>query len=883
MNINVDSLNEFQTLLQFITSGDKEKIIQGWTNLEELEKNFLLDKTPRNCVDILTTSLKDLLHGTVQNTQELPRLLNWFAKYLDNEPDLHLGYDLANILNNSKLEDIEILMLILNVVNDYKRIFLYGNQKDGKFWKQVVSCLARCHTPINKEEIKNYQACTRQIHIYLSSLIDKSLHSFCLQKLYKIISDTSREKVPGTALCIILLLDKSLIKEGVYLHLDTPYKDPDLVQALFVIFQWCLIFMDNELLSEWLMTFIRGLELKEKYNILMSVAEATLNLNNVFTAFYFEKQSQSVGKILLYMLQMQSNPDVFLTFVDTIKNKNVLNVLKNLNQEYANDCLQTIVDVIEALLIRFEVKDREKIEQTFPVRPREDIVRKILENPFWNVERENKFQLSYVPERSRINIVSIDSIRNVDSKVGLANLGNTCYMNSVLQALAMTRQFRYEVLNYKVNDLGSQVLLSKLQKLFALLMHSKRNSLSPNEIFQVSRPAYFMPGQQQDSSEFLCHLLDVLYEQEKSAIAISGNAETTVDLKPNSDEPMDEIMGDESVLNHWPTEEDLTKNPVLRRKTQSLADFSQGDELPQSQQLSDSHSDSTDSGIQSVGGEDVTTSPSILVHRVFGGESKITYHCQQCDNSSDNTDKFRDLQLCFPEEISENHEVSVQSLINYYLAPEKLTGDNKYRCDKCMNLCDAQRIIKILQAPAHLILTLKHFRYDSDSRLRAKLRHKVAYDETIQLPVLDSEPETYRLYAAVVHSGYSVDYGHYFTYACDSRQKWYRFNDNYVSCTTLEDFKRLEPPDTPYILFYEKSTTVGAFQEDKQELATLRNHLQDIVENDTKSLLNESRYQDDRRKPSFSISRHDNSDDDNNTPSSTCRGSLKFTSNNYLC
>lgn len=306
--------------------------------------------------------------------------------------------------------------------------------------------------------------------------------------------------------------------------------------------------------------------------------------------------------------------------------------------------------------------------------------------------------------------------------------------------------------------------------------------------------------------------------------------------------------------------------------------------MAQTQQLSDSHSDSTDSGIQSVGGEDVGSSPpsTILVHRVFGGESKITYQCAQCDNSSDNTDKFRDLQLCFPEEIQENQEVRVQDLINYYLTPEKLTGDNKYRCDKCMKLCDAQRIIKILQAPNHLILTLKHFRYDSESRLRAKLRHKVRYDETIQLAVSDSSPETYRLYAAVVHSGYSMDYGHYITYACDSKQQWYRFNDSYVSsCTTFQEFKRLEPPDTPYILFYEKCTSVGLFEEDRQELSTLSKHIQDIVETDTKTLYNSARYRDDRKRTGYPLSRHDNSDDDN-PPSSTCRGWINRQSNNYL-
>lgn len=318
---------------------------------------------------------------------------------------------------------------------------------------------------------------------------------------------------------------------------------------------------------------------------------------------------------------------------------------------------------------------------------------------------------------------------------------------------------------------------------------------------------------------------------------------------------------------------------------------SSGEDLAQIQQLNDSHSDSTDSGIQSVGGEDGGMQ-AFLVHRVFGGELKITYQCAQCDTSSHNTDKFRDLQLCFPAEIPDNQEVSVQDLINYYLTPEKMTGDNKYRCDKCTKLCDAERKIKILQAPSHLILTLKHFHYDSESRLRTKLRHKVMYNEVIKVPVVSQSSvttETYNLYAAVVHSGYSLDYGHYFTYACDSKNDWYKFNDNWVSRSTLADFKSLEPPDTPYILFYAKNLPADNSQqnEDVPELSTLSKRLQELVAMDTVAYKEELRQQAERKRNQRSrhpvplLGRQDNSDDENPPPSS-CRSAVDITTNRFL-
>lgn len=181
-----------------------------------------------------------------------------------------------------------------------------------------------------------------------------------------------------------------------------------------------------------------------------------------------------------------------------------------------------------------------------------------------------------------------------------------------------------------------------------------------------------------------------------------------------------------------------TNAPFTRFFFNCVTSIVLGEELAQTQNgLTHSHSNSTDSGIQSVGGEDLSSSSaaspavpgnpisSYLVHRVFGGELKVSYQCLQCENESHNTDRFRDLQLCFFETLEPSETVTVQDLIklNYYM-PERLTGDNKYKCSKCDELCDAQRSMKIVQAPAHLILTLKHFRYVACHSLDDNFRFK---------------------------------------------------------------------------------------------------------------------------------------------------------------
>lgn len=309
-----------------------------------------------------------------------------------------------------------------------------------------------------------------------------------------------------------------------------------------------------------------------------------------------------------------------------------------------------------------------------------------------------------------------------------------------------------------------------------------------------------------------------------------------------------------------------------------------GDGNNEQKQLNNSYYDSMDSGIQSVDGEDLNL-PTSLVHKVFGGQSDVMYRCIKCNNISHNIDQFRDLPLCFPEKITEHQEVSVQDLINDYLTPETLTGDNKYHCDKCKELCDAHRNIQILQAPNYLILTLKHFYYDQESRLRAKLRHKVLYNETIQLPISTNqlEPyqlETYHLYAVVIHSGYSMDYGHYFTYARDEKQTWYKFNDNLVSCITLDDLKTLHPPDTPYILFYEKSRSNQNFDRKiKPELTNLSQRLQEHVKKDAFHH-KEAQHQTELSRPVLSTKSHNSNVE--NPPPTTCRDPVNFPHNPYI-
>ena len=84
--------------------------------------------------------------------------------------------------------------------------------------------------------------------------------------------------------------------------------------------------------------------------------------------------------------------------------------------------------------------------------------------------------------------------------------------------------------------------------------------------------------------------------------------------------------------------------------------------------------------------------------------------------------------------------------------------------------------------------------------------NKVYHDEEITLKIITEIGQLitlkYILFAAIVHSGYSLDSGHYYTYAADHPDCWFKFNDNYVTKCSIQELHNLPNSNTPYILFY---------------------------------------------------------------------------------
>lgn len=75
------------------------------------------------------------------------------------------------------------------------------------------------------------------------------------------------------------------------------------------------------------------------------------------------------------------------------------------------------------------------------------------------------------------------AIRSSTGYVGLRNLSNTCYLNSLFTQLFMNISFRGFMLNTYVADGGSaQKLLHETQKLFAFMQNSLKRFVDPSNL-----------------------------------------------------------------------------------------------------------------------------------------------------------------------------------------------------------------------------------------------------------------------------------------------------------------------------------------------------------------------------------------------------------------
>ncbi|XP_061348658.1 ubiquitin carboxyl-terminal hydrolase 25 [Gastrolobium bilobum] len=320
--------------------------------------------------------------------------------------------------------------------------------------------------------------------------------------------------------------------------------------------------------------------------------------------------------------------------------------------------------------------------------------------------------------------------RKTGPPLGLRNLGNSCYLNSVLQCLTYTPPLANFCLRFQHSSLcdssASSCPFCILEKQIARSLRVDLPHDAPSKIQSCLRifAEHFRCGRQEDAHEFLRYVIDACHN-------------TCLRLKK------------------------------LRRKDTAIGTSASG----------------------AAGG-------STVVKEIFGGALQSQVKCLCCGYESNKVDEIMDISL------DVFHSNSLRDSMQKFFQPEVLDGNNKYKCDNCKKLVPAKKQMSILQAPNVLVIQLKRF----EGILGVKIDKAVAFEEVLVLSSFmakasqDPQPE-YKLFGTIVHSGYSPESGHYYSYIKDAMGRWYCCDDSCVTVATLQEVLS----EKVYILFFSRT------------------------------------------------------------------------------
>ncbi|XP_073498358.1 ubiquitin carboxyl-terminal hydrolase 38 [Phyllobates terribilis] len=641
-----------------------------------------------------------------------------------------------------------------------------------------------------------------------------------LQEVFAIISSTDASFEPSVALAslvqhIPLQMITVLIRS---LTTDPNVKDASMTQALCRMIDW-LSWPLAQHVETWVIALLKGLAAVQKFTILIDVT--LLKIELVFNRLWFPLVRPGALAVLSHMLlSFQHSPEAFHMIVPHVVN--LVHSFKSDGLPSSTTFLSQFSELMHCMIYHYSgfpdlyepileaVKDLPK--------PSEEKVKLILNQSAWT--SQSNALASCLPRLSG---------KSETGKTGLINLGNTCYMNSVLQALFMATDFRRQVLSLNLN--GCNSLMKKLQHLFAFLAHTQREAYAPQVFFEASRPPWFTPRSQQDCSEYLRFLLDRLHEEEKTLKALSSRSPDTMitdgnvqpcspsgaDVFPSlqntswrSDDKtlIESMFGGKLQTNIYclncrstsqkieafsdlslafcPSAADKSAQNMICSAVEKDNDCIEIDVTPETElkneNLPSSECDN-DSTKPKSAGSDIHANSSCALNTPTC-ESTVECAIDSCRNSG------RDKPL------------SVTDLLNYFLAPEILDGENRYHCEKCSSLQNAEKTMQILEEPEYLILTLLRFSYDPKCHVRRKILDNVSIPLVLELPVERTTsvaspgdwnrdvdiPDVgenlakklkpsgtedmsctqlipYVLSSIVVHSGTSSESGHYYSYA----------------------------------------------------------------------------------------------------------------------
>jgi len=327
---------------------------------------------------------------------------------------------------------------------------------------------------------------------------------------------------------------------------------------------------------------------------------------------------------------------------------------------------------------------------------------------------------------------------------GMANLGNTCFINSCMQVLSHTYKFNdlldNENLNQKINKTTDSLILLEWNNLRKMLWDNNC-VISPskwlNTIHRVAKTKgalLFTEYSQNDSHEFLLFILDCFHNSLKREVdmKIKGNVE---------------CEQDKMAVDCYKMIKKIYENEY-----------------------------------------------SEIVNLFFG------IHVSQISNVNDevlsfNPEPFLNIDIPIPDK----KIVSIFDCLDEYTNYELLTDENQWFYEEQNKKIDAKKNIVFWSLPEIFIVTFKRFKNTLRKNQKTIDFPITDLDLSTYIEGYNKESYVYDLYGIINHSGNLLG-GHYWSYIKNANGKWYTFNDTIVQIMNID--KLISP--NAYCLFYKK-------------------------------------------------------------------------------
>ncbi|XP_050791094.1 ubiquitin carboxyl-terminal hydrolase 44 isoform X2 [Gopherus flavomarginatus] len=401
---------------------------------------------------------------------------------------------------------------------------------------------------------------------------------------------------------------------------------------------------------------------------------------------------------------------------------------------------------------------------------------------------------------------------------GLRNLGNTCYMNSILQVLSHLLIFRECFLKLDLNQ---------TQELLATAVNEKTRSSTKHP--PITGSAFCVNENQVKVKGSSSMRRPSLSSGLSGGASKSRNMELIQPREPSSKHISlcHELHTLFQVM--WSGKWALVSPFAMLHSVWRLIPAFRGYAQQDAQEFLCELLDKVQQELETTG----TRYPALIptsqrklikqvlnvVNTIFHGQLLSQVTCLACDNKSNTIESFWDLSLEFPEryhcngkEMASQYPCLLTEMLAKFTETEALEG-KIYACDQCnIILTEAQKQLMVCRLPQVLRLHLKRFRWSGRNH-REKIGVHVSFDQILNmepyccresLKSLLPDCFIYDLSAVIMHHGKGFGSGHYTAYCYNSEGGfWAHCNDSILNMCTMEEVCKAQA----YILFYSQRDT----------------------------------------------------------------------------